>query len=182
VARDDPWAGRVIVKTEANHGGHIDDALRRRAIALGLPAGSEVPAVMDHYYLCDSIDRVPAQAWTTPGVIVEKFIPEEDENGNHIRHWTFFGAEERSNRYRARVPLIRIADTIHREPVPVPDEMRAMRERLGFDYGKFDYVRHEDRYYLLDANRTPGAPDDFVRDASVRESLDRLASGISAFL
>ena len=182
VARGDAWPGRVIVKTEANHGGHIDDALRRGALAAGIESEGADAVVMDHYYLCDSIRHVPAQVWTTPGLVVEKFIPEEDEDGTYIRHWTFFGAQERSNRYRARVPLIRIADTLGREPVPVPDEIRATRERLGFDYGKFDYVKHDGRYYLLDANRTPGAPDDFVRDASVRESLDRLASGIEAFL
>jgi hypothetical protein len=182
LTRGDPWPGRVLIKTEANHGGHIDDALRRMALEEGT-AGDLAPAVvMDSYYLCRSMREVPDAIWTTAGVIVEKFIPEEDEHGNHIRHWTFFGAEERSNRYRARVPLIRIADTIHREPVPVPDEMRALRARLGFDYGKFDYVKHEDRYYLLDANRTPGAPDDFVNDPTVRASLDRLAGGIEAFL
>src|SRR5450631_2391260 len=180
--RGDPWPGRVLIKTEANHGGHIDDALRRMALQDGSGTDLAPQAVMDSYYLCRSMRDVPDAIWTTAGVIVEKFIPEEDELGNHIRHWTFFGAEERSNRYRARVPLIRIADTIHREPVPVPDEMRALRARLGFDYGKFDYVKHEGRYYLLDANRTPGAPDDFVSDPAVRASLDRLAGGIEAFL
>ena len=33
-----------------------------------------------------------------------------------------------------------------------------MRRRdLGFDYGKFDYVIHEGRAILLDANSTPGS-------------------------
>jgi hypothetical protein len=182
LARGDPWPGRVIIKTEANHGGHIDDALRVMALEAGMPTELAPQSVMDDYYLCRSMRDVPDGIWTTPGVIVEKYIPEEDERGNHLRVWTFFGAEERSNRYRARVPLIRIADTVDREPVPVPDEMRAWRARLGFDYGKFDYVKHEGRYYLLDANRTPGAPESLVNDASVRASLDRLAGGIEAFL
>lgn len=182
LARGDPWRGRVLIKTEANHGGHVDDALRRMALAAG-GAGDLAPqVVMDAYYLCESTRHVPDEIWTTPGVIVEKYIPEEDEGGNHIRIWTFFGDEERSSRYRARVPLIRFADCIDREEVAVPDEMRALRERLGFDFGKFDYVKHDGRYYLLDANRTPGAPDVFVSDPSVRASLDRLAGGIAAFL
>jgi hypothetical protein len=41
---------------------------------------------------------------------------------------------------------------------------------------------HEGRYWRLDANRTPGAPDSFTSDPSVRASLDRLAGGIAAFL
>src|SRR5258708_95548 len=42
VARGDPWPGRVLIKTEANHGGHIDDALRR--MALQAPGATHLPA------------------------------------------------------------------------------------------------------------------------------------------
>ncbi|MGZ5039127.1 MAG: hypothetical protein ACXWHB_14680 [Usitatibacter sp.] len=182
LARGDPWDGRVLIKTEGNHGGHVDDALLRMAIDAGIAEVADVPTVMDHYYLCDSTRHVPDAIWSTPGVIVEKYIPEEDESGNHIRVWTFFGGEDRSSRYRARVPLIRFADYIDREAVPVPDEMRAKRARLGFDFGKFDYVMHDGRCHLLDANRTPGAPEAFVNDAAVRASLDQLAGGIEMFL
>ena len=182
LARDDPWVGRVLIKTEANHGGHVDDALRRASVATGHECDVAELTLMDHYYLCDSTRHVPEAIWTTPGVIVEKFIPEEDERGTYVRFWTFFGGEERSFRYRANVPLIRFSDCIDREPIPVPDELRAIRARLGFDFGKFDYVKHEGRYYLLDANRTPGAPDAFASDPAVKASLDRLAGGIDAFL
>lgn len=182
VARGDPWEGEVIIKTEANHGGHIDDALRRMALAAGHATDLVSRAVMDNYYLCRSLRHVPDAIWTTPGVIVEKFLPEQDERGTYIRIWTFLGVEERSSRYRAKVPLIRFADYIDRETVPVPDEMRALRERLGFDFGKFDYVKHGGRYFLLDANRTPGAPLAFATDTAVKESLDRVARGIEAFV
>ena len=44
LAHGDAWAGRVFIKTEANHGGHVDDALRRIALAAGeipdIPAGN----------------------------------------------------------------------------------------------------------------------------------------------
>jgi hypothetical protein len=180
VARGDPWPGRVLIKTEANHGGHVDERLRRLALDAGEAPDVPQGALMDHYYLCESTRHVPDAIWTTPGVIVEKYIAEEDERGNYVRFWTFLGGAERSFRYRAKVPLVRFSDCIDREPIPVPDEMRAMRARLGFDYGKFDYVRHEGRYYLLDANRTPSAPDAFANDPAVRASLDRLAAGIDA--
>ena len=32
-----------------------------------------------------------------------------------------------------------------------------LRQELGFDYGKFDYVVHDGRPVLLDANKTTGA-------------------------
>jgi hypothetical protein len=184
VGRGDPWPGRVLIKTEANHGGHVDDALRRLSIDAGEAPDVAQGALMDSYYLCDSMQKVPPAIWTTPGVIVEKFIPEVDERGSYVRFWTFFGPEERSFRYRApaHVALVRFSDGIDREPIEVPGEMRALRARLGFDYGKFDYVEHEGRYFLLDANRTPSAPDAFAKDPAVRASLDRLAGGIDAFL
>ena len=184
LARGDSWAGRVLVKTEANHGGHVDHALRRAALAAGEAPDIDEGVVMDSYFLCDCIARVPDAIWTTPGVIVEKFVPEEDERGAYMRFWTFFGSEERSFRYRApaNVALIRFSDCIDREAIAVPDEIRAMRKRLGFDFGKFDYVKHEGRYFLLDANRTPGAPDAFTADPSVKASLERMAGAIREFL
>lgn len=182
LARGDPWPGRVLIKTEANHGGHVDDALRRAALAAGEAPDIEERVLMDNYYLCRSMREVPEGIWAQPGVIVEKFVAEEIGSDSFLRVWTFFGDKERSTRYRAKVPLIRFADYVDREDVGVPDEMRALRARLGFDYGKFDYVKHEGRYYLLDANRTPGAPGAFASDPAVRASLDRIAGGIDAFL
>ena len=35
--------------------------------------------------------------------------------------------------------------------------MVKLREQMGFDYGKFDYVIHEGKPILLDANKTVGA-------------------------
>jgi hypothetical protein len=182
LARGDPWRGPVIVKTEGNHGGNIDDALRRTELAESM--ASELPkwAVMDDYIVCESAAQVPDPIWDMPGALVEKYIPERDASGNHLRVWTFFGGEERSSRYLSRAPLIRAANYISREAVAVPDEMRELREKLGFDYGKFDYVLHEGRYVLLDANRTPAAPSSFATNPEVAASFDRIARGIDAFL
>jgi len=63
---------------------------------------------------------------------------------------------------------------IHRD---APSEIEALRERMGFDYGKFDYVIHEGRVILLDANKTPT----FQGDANAPH-LRELALGIEDFL
>jgi len=39
--------------------------------------------------------------------------------------------------------------------ISVPEELHAMWARLGFDFGKFDYVVRDGQIVLLDANRTP---------------------------
>ena len=182
LSRGDPWKGQVFVKTDANHGGHVDNALREMTLAAGRPSEIAPVAMMKDYFLCDSIDRVPEPLWGMPGVLVEKFVPERDERGAYLRMWTFFGDRDRSSRYRSLSPLIKADNVIDREDVPIPDEMRRLRAGLGFDFGKFDYVLHEGRYVLLDANRTPGAPTDLVKNFQLAAVLDALARGIDAFL
>jgi hypothetical protein len=180
--RGEEWGGQVIIKTEANHGGHIDDALRRMALDAGLASDVAVQTVMDNYYLCASLANVPEGIWSTPGVIVEKFVPEREGESYHLRIWTFFGKEERSSRYRSREPLVRSDNYLDRVAVPVPEELRETRARLGFDFGKFDYVMHEGRCMLLDANRTPGAPSRLAASPEIQASFDRIATGINEFL
>jgi hypothetical protein len=182
LARDDPWPGKVIIKTEANHGGHIDDALRRMAIDEGIATDIPERALMDSYFLCESMRHVPSGIWDMAGVIVEKFVPERDANGNYIRIWTFLGSRERCMRYCSDDLLIRIGNFKSREPVDVPEAMRAWREKLGFEFGKFDYVLHGGEYILLDANRTPGAPGDLAGEPSVAAAWDRISLGIEEFL
>jgi hypothetical protein len=75
---------------------------------------------------------------------------------------------------------VKADNAVHREPATVPIEIREERRRLGFDYGKFDFVVHGDGPILLDANRTPGG------SATLTDEYDRgaaeLAKGIDAFL
>jgi len=53
------------------------------------------------------------------------------------------------------------------------------RRKLGFDYGKFDYVVHEGRAHLLDANRTPGA----LQDGKLNLVIGgKLARGVECYL
>jgi hypothetical protein len=53
------------------------------------------------------------------------------------------------------------------------------RSRLGFDYGKFDYVMHEGRAVLLDANSTPGISS---RTEQLILSADELARGLEEWI
>ena len=66
------------------------------------------------------------------------------------------------------------------EPTTVPEVLRAERERLGFDFGKFDFVVHEGEVVLLDANRTPTGAAAISTYQS--EQAAKLALGINSFL
>jgi hypothetical protein len=181
VAREDDWHGPVIVKTTTNFGGKPEKLLRSIGERLHLPH-DDIPGgpVADGYPIYASAKQVPELAWTTPGLLVEKFLPEQDSHGYYLRVWLFFGERETSGRWRASVPIIKGEDLLEREDVPVPDELRARRKELGFDFGKFDYVRHGERFVLLDTNRTPS----FTPAIGGRAARlpDQLAAGLESFL
>jgi hypothetical protein len=65
------------------------------------------------------------------------------------------------------------------ETLDVPLELLEIRDRLGFDYGKIDYVVHQGKVHIIDANKTPGilASGDF--SASI---CGKLAKGIQNYL
>lgn len=175
---DSDWAGPVIVKTEANYGGKPEQLWRSIAAQLGRTTDIAPGPLAEAYPVYDSMRQVPQIVWRTPGLIVERFLPERDERGYYVRIWSFFGDRELSTRWLAPDRIVKSANRIGRDSVDVPDEIRAWRQRLGFDFGKFDYVRHGDRWVLLDVNRTPSAPS--LARGSAR--MATLAAGLGCFL
>jgi hypothetical protein len=178
VTRDDGWTGPVIVKTDLNYGGIPEKQAAERFRRDGKPADlspGPIVATTRPYPIFASANVVPADVWANPGLVVERFLPEQDERGYCVRAWVFFGDQERCTRYRGTHPIVKSATIVAREVVPVPDEIRAERERLGFDYGKFDFVVHDGHAILLDANRTPSAP---PPNPEIEASNARLAAGI----
>jgi hypothetical protein len=178
VTRNDGWTGPVIVKTDLNYSGipekHAAECFRRDGKPADLPPGPIV-ATTRPYPIFASAGEVPADVWDNPGFVVERFLPEQDERGYCVRAWVFCGDRERCTRYRGTHPIVKSATIVGNEPVLVPDELRAERQRLGFDYGKFDFVVRDGRAILLDANRTPSAP---PPNPEIEASNARLAAGI----
>jgi len=180
VDRYSDWIGPVIVKTETNFGGKPEQLFRAIAQQSGLDAGIPAGPVADGYPVFAALREVPTVVWTTPGLVVERFLPEKDERGYCVRVWSFFGDREISNRWYAREPIVKVHNLVERVPVEVPESMRERRLELGFDFGKFDYVRHGGRWVLLDANRTPSYPR--TPSAAGSAQLDALALGIERYL
>lgn len=182
VARGDGWTGPVIVKTDLNFSGiperQAAECFRRDGKTPDLPPGPIVSTTRT-YPVLDSPDAVPADVWDNPGLVVERFLPEHDAHGYWVRAWVFFGDRERCTRYRGTHPVVKTATIVAREPAPVPDELRAERVRLGFDYGKFDFVVRDGRAILLDANRTPSAP---PPSPEIDASNADLAGGLESLL
>jgi hypothetical protein len=180
VSEGDGYEGPVIVKTDLNAGGYPEWVHQEVDRGRGVMPERPVRLMKGRYPVFTSAREVPEALFRDPDVVVERFLPERDERGYYLRTWVFFGDRERCNRVLGPHPVVKAEDVIERVPVPVPDELRAIRARLGFDYGKMDFALYEGKPVLYDANRTPsGAP---RMSAALAAGMAHLAEGIGAFL
>lgn len=190
--RGDVYSGPVISKTDLNCGGLPEKLEHRVSLKRDRsPSGLyrrfkyKLGRLLDihplqPYRVHDSLSAVPRRVWHSKDMVVEKFLPEQDEHGYYLRTWLFFGNREHCNRVRSVHPIVKGRDTLERTPVPVPDELREWRARLKFDYGKFDFVVRDGEVILFDVNRTPTVPERLSGD--LLAIIPDLAAGLDDFL
>jgi hypothetical protein len=157
--RNSRWSGKVVVKTNRNLMAKAE--LRQNIVAKRRGSTLPYPDLNEPrpYQLLDGLGDVPDEIWDDAELVVERFVPELDPDGYAIRNWTFAGDREICSRNVSRSWIVKaIEDVIKSTGSPVPDSIRAERERLGLDYGNLDFVIHDGEPILLDASRTPGAP------------------------
>ncbi len=186
----DGYEGPVIVKTNLNCGGGRE---RERAESRwwGRPLrylrrhlhGSPSPArLKPHQYpIYESPAQVPDHTWRDRGLVIERFLSERQGDLYCLRTWVFLGDAETSSICTAREPIVKSRNMISRVALDgVPDDLREMRRKLRFDYGKFDYAIVDGRTVLYDVNRTPS-----MRRFSREEAMPRIrqiAKGIHQYL
>lgn len=178
VSRDDDWPGPVIVKTDLNYFGLPEAWACRQELSHGQEV-PEAPPALKTYPVFRDIPSVPERIWSRPHLVVERFLPERDEKGFYLRTWVFLGDRERCRRHLSRDAVVKSKNLIASEDCGVPDFIRSERERLGFDYGKFDFVMHKGQPVLLDANKTPGSP---PWNPQVATDYALIAQGIDSLL
>lgn len=170
VSAQDSWDGPVIIKTNLNHFGIPENRAapadpreinRRRMAELSWRSARRLPR--KRYPIVHSIAQVPRWVWEDDSLVVERFLPERDGDLYCLRGWMFFGSRGYGWRLRATDPLVKVGSRVdHSYLTEVPDDLADLRHRLGFDFGKFDYVMHGDRAIVFDVNKTPslsGPPD-----------------------
>jgi hypothetical protein len=138
VRPNDDWAGPVIVKTDLNCGGTPELRVLQKSRRAGVPVDHSIGEIAflklnQSYPILRSVKEVPDAVWNNPGLVVERFLPEQDARGFWLRAWVFLGDRERCTRYLGSQPVIKGGNILAREPAPVPDSLRAERERLGFE-------------------------------------------------
>lgn len=179
---DSNWRGPVIVKSDLNNSGKIEHLHNVRARHFGQqPPHRNLPPGNAGYLVYHRLSEVPEATWNDNRFVVEKFLPEDNGDGTFsLRTWVFLGERERCTRHIVPNCISKANDVIRSEPCDVPQAIRDERARLGFDYGKFDFVIHEGLPVLLDANRTPGNPRN-LQD-HVKKGAQNLAEGLDAML
>lgn len=185
---DADWRGPVIIKSNLNHYGAPEnkfirraliDRVRRRLADISWRGAQMLPT--RSYPVLQSLGDVPDWVWSSPELLVEKFIPERTRDGGYaVRGWVFFGDRGYAYRVISHEPIVKPGTARRIEYFTKsgpPDELVERRAALFFDFGKFDYVVHEGRAVLLDANKTP-----VFRGNPEAQRIRWLSSGIDAFL
>lgn len=179
---DSDWDGPVILKTNANYHGLPETSGQRQGLIGRLRSrlpwrlARQLPPT--DYPILERRADVPAWVWRRQDIVVERFLPERDGADYVLRMWLFFGDRSIVYRMVADRPVvkaegIRSFETHYGEP---PPEIAEARRRLGFDFGKFDYVLHEGRPLLLDINKTPAI------SGKSWERTRHLAEGLRGYL
>lgn len=185
------YDGRVIVKTDLNAGGspervasqgplrrsfHRCLPVRKLRRALGRPS-----RVDQLYRVYDSLADVPPRYLDQP-YVVERFVPEEVDGSYGVRCFSFLGDRFLSYRLTSPNPIVKVHTSVSLEDVtPHPDVFR-LRDELRIDYGKLDYVVHDDKVFLLDVNKTMGGAGRPRPNPALKAAWLERASGIDAFL
>lgn len=176
----DGWEGPVIVKTDWNCGGAPERRLLRSARRGGSDLATARTLDPGSYPVFASPREVPEGVWSNSALVVERFLPERDGESFVLRNYSFFGGRHTNVRRLSTLPVVKAGTTLRQEEVPRPDEIVALRRRLGFDFGKFDYVLREGRAILLDANKTPTYAGRGLTEVQ-RSRAETLAEGITLF-
>ena len=189
VARDDAYEGPVIVKTDRNIGGKRE---RELALALGgwkarlterivrrLPPSWTGRLKDDLYLPFERKAQVPSWVWREPSLVVERFMAQREGELYALNQWQFLGDSGCVLTYFSDRPMVKYMNQVKQLPLHdrVPEEIRARRAELGFDYGKLDFLVTPEGGKLLDANRTPWTP----RPPSDPRMIT-MAKGLASFL
>jgi hypothetical protein len=183
------YDGPVIVKTNLNCAGQPEmtrvfkkGSMGRAAFVMFRRLPWELSGMVGTYKVFDHPRLVPWVAWRNPLLVVEKFQPELRDGLYCLRQYTFFGRQEINTLLMSREPIVKTTNVVMREVLAEPwPGIREIRKKLGFDYGKFDYVVQSGNVVLFDVNRTP-TYSPAKKSTTVGEAAARLSEGIYGFI
>ena len=167
---DSDWDGKVIVKSNFNFAGiqeqiysnilrkpHVD--LYWRVISKIKRITGREPLFSDayDYKIFDKLDMVPKHWFRSSQAVIEKFVPEIENDLYHIRMFMILGDRWTCERLASPNPIVKDGNSIKLEVIEPEAEVFEWCKELKLDYGKLDYVVKDGKPILLDVNKTVGA-------------------------
>lgn len=188
------WDGPVIVKSDYNCAG-IPERLRNGTLGKiekkMLSMLKSLNIDLHHpkfrssldYLVFDHIEDVPKILFYYPSVVVQKFIPEMEDDQYCVRTVSFLGDNMTPKRLKGPNPIVKgeTASAIEYDIETHPEILSKIKE-LKFDYGKFDYVVVDGKPILLDINKTVGVSPNLVSNHGIDKKFRHHADGIYQFL
>jgi hypothetical protein len=190
VTRESDYDGPVIMKSALNSAGQPERAIYNlyslpRRILYRLLHPSPQPRYPVHlwnksdYKVYPSIREVPGEVWDCPHLLVEKLVTEMHDGQYCLRECYFFGDQADECVELSPNPVFTSGELALHLQMGIPPELHALRKKLGFDYGKFDYVMIDGKPFVFDFNKTTGLVDP-ESDSSLGRAR-HLATGIDPF-
>lgn len=198
---DSDWGGEVIVKSDFNYGGIQEQIyssiLRKPHVDLYWRVISKVKRMMGReplfssahdYKIFDKINRVPRPWFHSSNAIIEKFVPEIENDLYHIRMFMILGDRWTCERLASPDPIVKDENCVKVEVVEPEAEVFEWCKELKLDYGKLDYVMRDGKPVLLDVNKTVGAAGftNKIQNDQRRKYLDKkrkhLSEGICSYV
>ena len=194
---EDTYQDEVIVKTELNCGGKPD-----RYVLYKTPLVKQIPLRLSHaayrlkqtlktrslsplaytnklnkpYRVYSSLADVPKEVFQNKHLIVEKFLPEHTGTEYLLRYCVFLGDRSFAAAFKSQTSQVERDDCVIRLDA-VPENLMALRNEIGLDYGKFDYVEIDGEAIALDINPSPCMDTGFTKNLMI----DVIAEGVNSY-
>lgn len=164
--RTSSYDGPVIVKSNLNFGGapersefgprrsllHSARNNLKRAI---LPGSFGMIEDKTDYRIFQRLSDVPADAFSDDN-IVQMFQPEMMGNQYALREYYFLFDRHYLCVETSDQPIFTEDTTVEIQAWTPPPELLAIRQKLGLEYGKIDFVMAGGKPFVFDANKTMG--------------------------
>ncbi|MCG2588962.1 hypothetical protein [Rhodohalobacter sulfatireducens] len=191
--KKDNWDGPVIVKSDHNcagipertRGGIVGKIHDKVLKAIHRFNNEKSPLAIRtalDYKVYDHLSEVPRIYFHHPGLVIQKFLPEMEDELYCVHTLFFLGDQMSCARLKGEHPIVKdhTVTDIERTVDPHPDIL-SLREKLQFDYGKFDYVIYKKEPVLLDANKTVGWPPNISNNEDSMVRIKNRAVGLYTY-
>ncbi len=169
VSQGDNYYGKVIVKPNNNAMGlpefHGNNTLIKNLISRS-PSDISADELRNSnenlsfgkYPIYNTPQDVPSHFWESKGLIIERFIDKPTDSKLYtVYFYSFFGNKGICGRLNSTDPVVRWnSSLISSEYINPPSIVLDWKQKHKIDFGRFDFMKLQHDYVLIDINKTEG--------------------------